>query len=93
MKKTDKLAVAVCLDEIKAVVRGANNPLIRKTYLMARRWYGYQKEQLNKLGYRGKIDRLPKHKVKKGIIEEAQEMREVQVGRVIEIFSHQRMKT
>lgn len=89
MKKIDKLAVALCLDELRATVSIASKPLPRKAYLMARRWHKYQQGQLEAFGYRGKIDRLPKHKLKKGIEEvpEVRDVQEIQIGRIIEIFT------
>ena len=69
MKREDRLVITACLEEIAAVVKGAKRPLTRKVFLDVRRWHRFQKEMLKELGYKGKISRMPKHIVKKEVVD------------------------
>lgn len=64
MKRQDKLEAMACLEEIASVVAIAKKPMLRKAYLMARKWHRFQKGRLIGLGYKGKILRLPGHTLK-----------------------------
>lgn len=65
MNKENKLVVQACLEEVAAVIKNAQKSLPRKTYLLAKKWYGLQKTTLQLIKYKGKIERFPKHKLRK----------------------------
>ena len=62
MKSNEKLQIAVSKSEILSLVKTVGKKaMVRKTYLIGRRWYLFHKEILDKLKYRGMIPKYPKH--------------------------------
>ena len=53
------------MEEIDATIKIVKKPLTRKTYLDAQKWYKFHKDRIMSFKYRGKIDKLPKHRLKK----------------------------
>lgn len=65
MNKEERLLVKASLEEIEATIKLVKKPMFRKTYLTAMKWYKFHKERIMSFKYRGKIERLPKHRLKK----------------------------
>ena len=63
MNKEDKLMVQLCLEEIERTIKALSKPTDRKVYLIGKKWYKQMKDILKALKYRGKVERLPKHKL------------------------------
>lgn len=68
MKREDKIVARMHNEEIDATLKLVRKPLTRKTYLLARKFYTFHKERLEKLEYKGIILSFPrKHIVKKEV--------------------------